>query len=108
MATIAYIEKHSLVERARELGRHALARMQDMLQRHPLVGEVRGLGLLLGIELVRDRATRERATDEAEAVMYSALSKGLSFNRKTLYQPSAIKGTRQRNTRCAHERYIEN
>ena len=50
-----------------------------MMADHPLIGDVRGLGLLMGMELVRDRTTRERATDEAEAVMYSALSKGLSF-----------------------------
>jgi 4-aminobutyrate aminotransferase len=50
-----------------------------MKEKHPLIGDVRGLGLFLGIELVRDRSTRERAGDEAEAVMYSALSKGLSF-----------------------------
>ncbi len=50
-----------------------------MMERHPLIGDVRGLGLFLGIELVRDRTTGERAIEEAEAVMYAALSRGLSF-----------------------------
>jgi 4-aminobutyrate aminotransferase len=53
--------------------------MTDMMDRHPLIGDVRGLGLFLGIELVKDRTTGERATEEAEAVMYAALSRGLSF-----------------------------
>ncbi len=79
LATIEYIEEHNLANHARELGRYALARMTEMMERHPLIGDVRGLGLLMGIELVRDRATKERAADEAEAVMYCALSKGLSF-----------------------------
>ncbi len=79
LATIEYIENHNLADHARELGRYALARMTEMMERHPLIGDVRGLGLLMGMELVTDRATRERATDEAEAVMYCALSKGLSF-----------------------------
>ena len=79
LATIEYIEKENLVAHARELGEYALKRMREMMDRHPLIGDVRGLGLFLGIELIKDRATRERATDEAEAVMYSALSKGLSF-----------------------------
>lgn len=79
LATIAYVEKHDLTAHARELGRHALTRMTEMMERHPLIGDVRGLGLFLGIELVKDRTTKERANDEAEAVMYSALTKGLSF-----------------------------
>ena len=50
-----------------------------MQERHPLIGDVRGLGLFLGVELVKDRVTKIRATNEAEAVMYAALSRGLSF-----------------------------
>ena len=79
LATINYIEKHNLVRHARDLGRHCLAQMQSMKDRHPLIGDVRGLGLFLGIELVKSRETRERASDKAEAVMYAALTKGLSF-----------------------------
>jgi 4-aminobutyrate aminotransferase len=79
LATIDYIETHNLVAHARELGRYTLERLKEMKERHPLIGDVRGLGLFLGIELVKDRQTRERASDEAEAVMYAALSRGLSF-----------------------------
>jgi 4-aminobutyrate aminotransferase len=79
LATINYIEKHNLVKYARKLGQHALKRLKAMKERYPVIGDVRGLGLFLGIELVKDRQTRERASDEAEAVMYAALSKGVSF-----------------------------
>lgn len=79
LATIAYIEQHGLVSHTRALGEHALARLRAMASRHPLIGDVRGLGLLLGVELVTDRLSRARATAEAEAVMYAALSRGLSF-----------------------------
>lgn len=79
LAAIDFIEKHDLPGRARELGRYTLERLQAMKARHALIGDVRGLGLFLGIELVRDRATRERASEEAETVMYAALSRGLSF-----------------------------
>ena len=79
LATIRYVEENGLAEKARTLGLHALERMAAMMERHPLIGDIRGLGLFLGIELVKDRKTGERATDEAEAVMYAALSRGLSF-----------------------------
>ncbi|MGH2404551.1 MAG: (R)-1-hydroxy-2-aminoethylphosphonate ammonia-lyase [bacterium] len=79
LATIRYIEDHGLIAHARDLGRHALERLTAMKTRHRLIGDVRGLGLLLGVELVSDRATRAPAPTEAEAVMYRALSKGLSF-----------------------------
>ena len=79
LAAIEYIEEHNLSEHAGKLGRYAIERMQEMMTDNPLIGDVRGLGLLMGMELVRDRASRERAADKAEAVMYRALSKGLSF-----------------------------
>ena len=79
LATIEYIEHHNLVQHARDLGKYSLNRLNEMKERHALVGDVRGMGLFLGIELVKNRDTRERASDEAEAVMYAALSKGLSF-----------------------------
>jgi 4-aminobutyrate aminotransferase len=79
LATIRVIEEEGLVDRARTLGAHALGRLRELAPRHRLVGDVRGLGLLLGVELVRDPTTRERAVDEAERVMYAALARGLSF-----------------------------
>ena len=79
LAAIGYIEKHKLVDHARRLGQYSLKRLNDMQQRHGLIGDVRGLGLFLGIELVRNPHSRERAEDEAEAVMYAALSRGVSF-----------------------------
>ena len=79
LATVRYVEKHKLAEHAAELGRYALERMYAMKDGHPLIGDVRGLGLFLGIELVKDRISRERASDEAETVMYAALTRGLSF-----------------------------
>jgi 4-aminobutyrate aminotransferase len=79
LAAIECIQSDGLVEHARALGEQALGRAQQMQARHPLIGDVRGLGLLLAIELVRDRTTKERATQEAEQVMYLALERGLSF-----------------------------
>ena len=79
LAVIAEIEERGLVARAAELGAWALAELRALQPRHPLIGDVRGLGLLMGVELVRDRATREPAIDEADAVMYACLSRGLSL-----------------------------
>jgi 4-aminobutyrate aminotransferase len=79
LAALDYIETQGLLKRTRDLGAWALARLRDLQAGHPLVGDVRGLGLLLGVELVTDRTTRARASEEADAVMYEALSRGLSF-----------------------------
>ena len=79
LATIEVIEKENLLENARDLGDYALGRMQVMKQKHAIIGDIRGLGLLMGMELVKDGKTRERPMDLAEEVMYKALAKGLSF-----------------------------
>ncbi len=77
MATIEYIATAGILEHVNRVGAHALLRMQALKEKHTIIGDVRGLGLLLGIELLTDSG--ERAVDEAEQVMYSALHKGLSF-----------------------------
>lgn len=79
LATLEVIEQEGLLANARDMGNYAVERMRDMMNRHPLIGDVRGLGLLMGMELVKDRRTMERATDAAEQVMYRALTKGLNF-----------------------------
>jgi 4-aminobutyrate aminotransferase len=76
IATLEVIESEHLLARSRELGAHALERMQALKRRHPLVADVRGIGLLLGIELARNG---EPARREAERVMYHCLAHGLSF-----------------------------
>jgi 4-aminobutyrate aminotransferase len=79
LATLEVIEREGLVENAARVGAFALQRLQEMKRRHPLVGDVRGRGLLLGLELVTGRGTKAPAADAAERVLYRALSRGLSF-----------------------------
>lgn len=79
LTTIDIIETEGLVENAARLGNIALQQLRDMQQRLPVIGDVRGRGLLLGIELVKDRQSKEAADDLAEAVFYRCLDKGLSF-----------------------------
>ena len=79
LATIEFIEEEGLLERSRQLGSWALKLLFELKERHALIGDVRGLGLLLGIQLVFDRASMQPDVDAAEDVMYNALSRGLSF-----------------------------
>ena len=79
LATLEVIEREQLVDNAAQVGAYALQRLHEMKDRHRLIGDVRGRGLLLGIELVTDRTTRTPAPDAAERVLYAALSRGLSF-----------------------------
>ena len=76
LATLEVIDNEQLLLRSRTLGAQALERMRDLERRHALVADVRGIGLLLGIELRRDGAP---ACREAEQVMYRCLANGLSF-----------------------------
>ena len=79
LTTLEIIEEEGLADRARELGSFALERFFEMMDRHPLIGDVRGRGLLMGVELVVDRDSREPAPEAAEEVFYRCLERGLSF-----------------------------
>ena len=65
-----------MIENSLSLGAYALERLADMQARYPIVHEVRGLGLHLGIEL---RIDGKPAADEADRVLYHSLSRGLSY-----------------------------
>jgi 4-aminobutyrate aminotransferase len=69
--------KERLVANAAEVGAHLQAGLKALADKHPLVGDVRGRGLMLGIELVRDRQTKERATRERDQVVEAAFRRGL-------------------------------
>jgi 4-aminobutyrate aminotransferase len=79
LTTIEIIEDEGLVANAARVGTAALKRLAEMKMKHPLIGDVRGRGLALGIELVTDRASKAPANKEAEMIMYAALERGLSF-----------------------------
>jgi 4-aminobutyrate aminotransferase len=79
LATLEVIESEGLVANAERVGARALDRLREMQRRHALIGDVRGRGLLLGIELVEDRDSKCPARAAAERVLYRSLARGLSF-----------------------------
>jgi 4-aminobutyrate aminotransferase len=95
LTTIEIIEDEGLVANAARVGALALERMQEMKRRLPVIGDVRGLGLMLGIELVQDSTDKTPNNDLAQDVMYRALDRGVSFkttmgNSLTLTPPLAV------------------
>ncbi len=76
LATLRLLE-NGLLENCRRLGDYIFSRLADWPKRHRLVGEVRGRGLMVGIELVRDKQTNERAAEERNAVVDAAFKRGL-------------------------------
>ncbi len=77
LANIEVLESEHLVERSAELGTWALAALRELADRQPLIGDVRGQGLMLGVELVRDRQTKEPAPAEAAAVRTACREAGV-------------------------------
>ncbi|WP_117232419.1 aspartate aminotransferase family protein [Vibrio maerlii] len=79
LATMEAIEQENLLDKTKADGLYVQQKLLEMKDKYPLIGDVRGIGLLWGVELVTDRDTKQRAYDEAEAVLYECLNNGLSF-----------------------------
>lgn len=77
LALIDVVEREDLRSRAAEVGAYLRGRLDTLAQRHALVGDVRGRGLLLGVELVRDRATREPAADDSARIVLAMRRAGV-------------------------------
>lgn len=77
IAVLDILEQDGLQENARDVGGYLATRLRELAERHPLIGTVHGLGLYLGVELVRDRETREPADAETAAICERLLSLGV-------------------------------
>jgi len=77
LAVLEVIEEDGLQENARRVGARLLQGLRRLQMQHRLIGEVRGIGLMLGLELVADRATREPATAQTLEVLEAAREMGV-------------------------------
>jgi 4-aminobutyrate aminotransferase len=69
--------KNGLVRNAEVVGDHLFARLRALMDKHAIIGDVRGKGLMIGVELVRDRATKERATTERDRLVQEMFARGV-------------------------------
>ena len=79
LTTIEIIEEEGLIDRAAELGDYAMARLHTNLTDCPIVGDIRGRGLMFGVEIVTDRAEKTAGNALAEQIYYACMDAGLSF-----------------------------
>jgi len=76
LETIRLLEE-GLIENAAAVGKFLIQRLWKLAERHPMIGDIRGLGLMIGVELVKDRKTKEKAVEWREAAIRNAFHKGL-------------------------------
>lgn len=79
LAAINYIEEQNILTHVEQVSRYMRHKLEELAEEYEIIGDIRGIGLLFGIELVKDKYTKEKASEESERVMYSALRKGMSF-----------------------------
>lgn len=79
LAMVEYLEENELVKNAYVLGIYLMDQLKVLQQKFPLIGNVAGKGFHIGVDLVKDRNTKERAVDEAEQIMYDCFEQGVAF-----------------------------
>jgi 4-aminobutyrate aminotransferase len=79
LATLDVIEKEGLLARAAEVGNFMQTRMADWPRKHRLVGDVRGRGLMIGVDIVKDQKTKEHAADDRDRIVQLAFERGILF-----------------------------
>ncbi len=76
-ATLDVLEEERLLDNATRIGAYLMAKLADLAESSRLIGDVRGRGLMIGVELVQDKVTRKKAVREAEQVMLGCFKRGL-------------------------------
>ena len=79
LTTIQVIEEENLLENARKMGKLITDRLKEMQKNYEIIGDIRGPGLMIGIELVKNRTTKEPAREEAHKFIAEGLRRGVIF-----------------------------
>jgi len=79
LATLDVIEHEGLLRNSTEVGNYMLGRMKDWTKKHKLVGDVRGRGLMIGVEIVKDQQTKEYGATERDRIVELAFDRGILF-----------------------------
>src|ERR1700691_3381933 len=79
LATLDVIEKEGLLRNSQEVGDHMMKRMADWPKKHKIVGDIRGRGLMIGVDIVKDQSTRAYGAVERDRIVEAAFERGILF-----------------------------
>jgi alanine-glyoxylate transaminase / (R)-3-amino-2-methylpropionate-pyruvate transaminase len=85
LTVLEIIDEEHIQQNAKTVGAHLKAKLLELQKKHPLIGEVRGIGLMLGVELVKDRKTKEPASAETATIAELAKDRGLLIGKGGLH-----------------------
>ena len=85
LKTMEIIEEENLIENAKAMGEYLRDGLSELMKKHEIIGDVRGRGLLIGVELVKDRKTKEHATKECAEIMELCKEQGLLIGKGGLF-----------------------
>jgi 4-aminobutyrate aminotransferase len=76
LATMDVLEREG-IRNAEKVGAHMMRRLRPWVEKHPMVGDVRGLGLMIGVEIIKDKKTKATAHDERDRIVELAFERGV-------------------------------
>jgi 4-aminobutyrate aminotransferase-like enzyme len=88
MAVLDVLEREDLIKRAAVIGEYLRQELGRLAQQHPIIGDVRGLGMMTGVEMVTDRLTKEPAVTQTERLIDDMLARNILIGKST---PSTLK-----------------
>jgi 4-aminobutyrate aminotransferase-like enzyme len=85
LASIKIMETEKLAEKAKKSGKYLTSRLNELAKKHKMIGNVNGRGLFIGVELVRDKKTKEPAGEENLALQTECQKRGVLYERGGFY-----------------------
>ncbi len=91
LTNIQIIEEEGLIENAERMGAYMMKRLREMMEDHSIIGDVRGKGLLIGVEIVKDKESKKPGIEEADSICKKAFERGLYIIRMGAYGTATLR-----------------